>query len=78
MVGLDIYPKVKDRNGKNRHVAKYVEASPYLSGDEEIIIEEGYLDYVLEKFDLQLREVDNAIRASFSFNVIILPKRLQS
>jgi hypothetical protein len=58
--------KVKDRTGKNRHLAKYVEASPYLSGDKEVIVEEGYLDYVLEKFDPQFRAVDNAIRSSLS------------
>jgi hypothetical protein len=58
--------RVKDLTGKNRNIAKYVEASPYLSVDEEIIVEEEYLDYVLEKFELQFREIDNAIRSSLS------------
>lgn len=57
---------LKDLKGKNRNVAKYVEASPYLSADEGIIVEGEYLDYVLEQFDLQFREIDNAIRSSLS------------
>jgi hypothetical protein len=54
--------KLKDRAGRKKEVATFVEDSAYLSGDEVIVVEKGYLEYVLETFENQIREIDNAIR----------------
>jgi hypothetical protein len=40
---------------------QYVEASPHLSGDEEISIAEGYLRHVLDTFDQFFKNIGDAV-----------------
>jgi len=42
---------------------RYVNNSQFLSGETEILILEGYLDHVLNTFDLQFQELDRRIAA---------------
>jgi hypothetical protein len=55
--------KLKDGRGKPKDIAKYVQGSPYLSGDDEAKLSGDYLFHVLEIFDRQFQELDNLVRA---------------
>ena len=56
--------KLIDRSGNQiADVTKYVTTSPYLSGNDEIEILDGYLPHILETFDLQFQDIDKLIAA---------------
>jgi hypothetical protein len=59
--------KLHDRAGKPKdEVIRYVRASPYLSGEDEINVHGGYLSHVLETFDRHFQEITKLIEARAS------------
>ncbi|MBL8205396.1 MAG: hypothetical protein JNM09_14260 [Blastocatellia bacterium] len=46
---------------KDAKIKSYVNTSPYLSGEDEVKIKEGYLNYVLDTFDIYFKAIDNQI-----------------
>ena len=54
--------KLKHRSGNSvGDIIKYVTGSPFLSGEDEISILDGYLSHVIEAFDRQFQQVDKLI-----------------
>jgi hypothetical protein len=59
--------KLEDQNGgSNVSAIRYVATCPYLSGDDEIDIHNGYLSHVLQTFARQFQEIDRLIAARAS------------
>ena len=61
--------KLIDKSDKPRtEEIKFVKESPFLDGKDEIIINAGFLTFVIEAFEALLSEIDKGIKTKYKIN----------